>query len=79
MARPRIPKVYGIEQFTARLLSLLTTIAGLAILVRLSVKWGSEGKTYGVAIAAVSPIEIGDREKKAKTNEKNAGMLGACN
>jgi hypothetical protein len=64
MARPRVPKMYGIAQFTARLLSLLTTIAGLAILIRLSLKWGSEGKTYGVALAAVSAIEIGDKEKK---------------
>jgi hypothetical protein len=39
MARPRIPKVYGVVQFIARLLSLGSIIAGLAILIRLSVKY----------------------------------------
>jgi hypothetical protein len=49
MARPQIPRVYGIVQFIARLLSLGSIIAGLALLIRLSVRYG---KSYWVAYAA---------------------------
>ncbi|KAE9377712.1 hypothetical protein N431DRAFT_554061 [Stipitochalara longipes BDJ] len=48
MARPRVPRLYGIVQFIARLLSLGSIVGVLAILIRLNIKYG---KTYGAAYA----------------------------
>jgi hypothetical protein len=54
MARPRLPRVYGIVQFTFRFLSLASFVGALAILIRLSAKYK---KAYGTAYAAVSAMQ----------------------
>lgn len=54
MARSRVPKPGAVVATIARLLGLSASVAVLAVLVYESVNWDAKGKTYGVAISAVS-------------------------